>query len=60
VKCPCGFDTRLAPSSAAWHRAHKANHLEVYPRSTPETIANLSHLVEVHERREAVAEVVTS
>lgn len=60
MKCPCGFDTRLAPSTAAWHRAHRANHVEVYPRCDAQTLANLDALVVVYERREAVEEVRTS
>lgn len=57
MKCPCGFDTKLSPNTAAWHRAHRVNHLEVFPRADAQTHANLDALVVMYERREAVAEV---
>lgn len=57
MKCVCGFDTKLPPNSAAWHRAHRANHLEVFPRVDAQTLANLDALVTVFERKEAIAEV---
>lgn len=50
--CPCGFQTKLAPRTAAFQRAHRANHLEVFPRSDALTIANLNRLVEIYEQKE--------
>lgn len=55
--CPCGFTTKLDPRSAAYQRAHRANHIEVYPRLDAFSLANLDRLVEIYEQREAVAEV---
>lgn len=52
AKCPCGFDTKLDPVSAAYHRAHRANHLEVFPAVDGGTRAALDKLIEIHESLE--------
>lgn len=53
--CTCGFATRLNPNTAAYHRAHRANHLEVFPDVDAATRANMDALVAMFERREARA-----
>ena len=53
--CVCGFSTKLDPRTAAFHRAHRANHVEVFPRLDAQTLANLDALVHVFEQREAGA-----
>lgn len=51
--CACGFFcSKLDPNSAAWHRAHRAVHLEVFPAVDAGTIANLNTIVDMYERRE--------
>lgn len=50
--CACGFDCKLEPTSAAWHRAHQAVHLIVFPRCDAVTRASLQTLVDLYERRE--------
>lgn len=53
MRCGCGFAAKLDPRSAAYHRAHRVVHLEVYPHVDAMTRANLDALVHVFERREA-------
>lgn len=49
--CPaCGFDGADLPE-LDYHKAHRAQHLARFPRSSAETIAALDRLVEGAERR---------
>lgn len=58
--CVCGFVTKLNPRSSAYHRAHRANHLEVFPGVDAATRRNLDELVRVFELRESGDTVVVS
>lgn len=49
----CGFDTKLDPRTGAYHRAHRANHLEVFPNVDKATRSSLDTLVRIFEQREA-------
>lgn len=56
----CGFDTKLDPRTGAYHRAHRANHLEVFPNVDKATRDALDVLVSVFELREQGDTVVVS
>lgn len=54
-RCICGFRTVHAPTSSAFHAAHRDHHLRVYPGVDVVTRNSLDRLVEVHREREQTA-----
>jgi hypothetical protein len=52
MRCVCGFSANLDPRFAAWHRAHRVVHLEVFPGADVLTRKNLDTMVETYEQRE--------
>jgi hypothetical protein len=49
----CGFQTKLDPQTAAYHRVHRENHLAAFPSVDAETRRNLDMLVSLFEMRAA-------
>jgi hypothetical protein len=54
--CPCGFISRagISPTSAEYHRQHRARHLARFPNAGDSTAEALDDLIARAERHELV------